>query len=214
MLLQLFVGVVDVLVSLVFEINDLLSLAVALLGSFGLLDHAVNIAIRETTARSNSDVLGLAGRLVFGGNIQDAVGVNIKGDFNLWVAARSHRDTRELKVTELLVVLGKLTLSLEDGNSDLSLVVSGGGEDLGFLCGNCGVPVDQASEDASHSLDTKGQRCHVEQEDILDVTSENGALDGSTYGDGLVGVDRFVGLFVEEMLHDILNLGHSCRATN
>ena len=44
------------------------------------------------------------------------------------------------------------------------------------------------------------------QEDILHVTGQDTALDGSADGDHLVGVDALVGLAAEEVLHQLLDL--------
>ena len=61
--------------------------------------------------------------------------------------------------------------------------------------------MNQSREDATHSLDTEGQWRDVEQEDVLDITSEDGALDGCTDRDGLIRVDTAVRLLVEEVLN-------------
>ena len=59
---------------------------------------------------------------------------------------------------------------------------------LALLSGDGGVPVDELGEDATEGLDAEGQRGHVEEEDVGDVTGQDAALDGSAHGDGLVGV--------------------------
>ena len=58
----------------------------------------------------------------------------------------------------------KTFLSYLDGDS--VLVVGGGGEDLGLLGGDDGVPGDELGHHTSHSLDSEGQRVHVKQNDI------------------------------------------------
>ena len=65
-LLELLFRVVDVLVSLVLQIDDFLGGLVLLLGGFSLLHHAVDIGVRETTARTDRDLLLLARGLVLG----------------------------------------------------------------------------------------------------------------------------------------------------
>ena len=73
------------------------------------------------------------------------------------------------------------------------LVVSVGGEGLGLLGGNGGVPLDQGGHDTSGGLDTHGQGGNVQEEQVLSlgrsVTGQDGSLDGGTVGNGLVGVD-------------------------
>lgn len=47
------------------------------------------------------------------------------------------------------------------------------------------------------------------------ITAENGGLDSSTIGNGLVGVDALVGLLaVEEVRHELDDAGNTGRATN
>ena len=58
----------------------------------------------------------------------------------------------------------------------------------------------------------KGQRRNVEKEQVLgllrSVTSQDGNLHSGTVRDGLVGVDRLVGLLaVEEVRHELDNRG-------
>jgi len=72
------------------------------------------------------------------------------------MATGSHWDTLKLKISELLVVLGEFTLTLEDCDLDLGLVVSSSREGLRLLGGDCRVTGDQSGEDASHGLDAEG----------------------------------------------------------
>ena len=65
----------------------------------------------------------------------------------------------------------------------------------------------------------KRQGCDIEEEQVLGllrgVTGENGGLDGGTVGDGLVGVDRLVGLLaVEEVGYELDDAGNTGRATD
>ena len=59
---------------------------------FGVFDHFFNIGIRQTAGGLNTDSLFFVGRFIFGGNVNDAVGVNIKRNLNLRHAARCRRN--------------------------------------------------------------------------------------------------------------------------
>ena len=74
--------------------------------------------------------------------------------------------------------------------------------------------MNQPSEDATHGFDSEGKRSDVEQEDVLDVTGEDGALDSCTDRNGLVWVDTAVWLLVEEVLHGFADLGDTRGSTN
>lgn len=59
-------------------------------------------------------------------------------------------------------------LTLEHLNKDVSLVVSIGGEGL-RLGRDSGVMLDKSGHDTSSSLDTKGQRGNVKEEQVLSL---------------------------------------------
>ena len=118
-----------------------------------------------------------------------------------------------------MVVLGELSLALEDLDEDTRLVVGVGGENLGLLDWDGAVSVDQVGHDASGSLDTEGQWGHIEQDDILDgftsLLGEDSGLDGGSVSDGLIRVDGFVWLLSVEVLSDeLLNLWDSGGSTD
>lgn len=156
----------------------------------------------------------LASGLVLSCHIKNTVGINVESDFNLGVTTGSHGDTGQLKIAKLLVVLGELALTLENSDADLGLVVSGGGESLGLLGGDSSVAVNKAGENATHGFNTEGKGSNIEQKNVLDVTSQDGALDSSTDSDGLIGVDTTVGLLAEEILNEGTNLGDTGGTTN
>jgi len=196
---ELLLSVVNVLISFVLKVNDSLLGFIVGLGVLGLINHAVNIGIGETTGRTDSDVLGLTSGLILGGDVHDTVGINVESNLNLGVSSGSHGDTGKIEITELLVVLSELTLSLENRDSDL---------------GNGRVSVDESGEDSSHSLNTERKGSDIEEEDILNISSEDGSLDGGTDSDGLIRVNTSVGGLSEEVLDDLSDLGDSGRSTN
>lgn len=107
-----------------------------------------------------------------------------------------------------------LQRSLVDLDEDAGLVVGEGGDCLSFL-GEMVVLRAIRAVTASRA----GERGNVEEEDIAEVlgldTSEDGSLDGSTFGEGLVGVDGLVELIaVEEVCESCWTLGMGRVATN
>ena len=89
-----------------------------------LLNHALNLLLRETTlVVSDCDTVLLSGGLVQGGDVQDTIGINIKGNFNLRNTMRS-RSAGQLKLAKQIVVLGASTLSFVHLNKHARLVVS------------------------------------------------------------------------------------------
>ena len=167
----------------------------------------------------DSDLVGLSGALLDSGDVEDTVGIDIEGDLDLRNTTRRRGDTGKLELSEQVVVLRAGTLTLEDLNQHTRLVVGEGREDLGLLGGDSGVALDEGSHDTTGSLNSERQRRNIEEKDLLSlggsITSKDGGLDGSTVGNSLIGVDGLVGLLaVEEVGHELLDLGDTGRTTN
>lgn len=213
-LVQGTLGIVEDAVGAVGSLNGELALLVGLGVLLGVLNHLLDLVVGETRARGNGDGLVLVGGLVLGVDVDDGVGVNVEGDLDLGDTTVGRGDTDELEVAEELVVLDELTLTLVDLDLDGSLEVGGGGEDLGLLGGDGGVAVDQTGEDATEGLDTEREGSDIEEEQVLDLTGEDGTLDSSTDGDGLVRVDGLGGVAAEDALDGLGDLGHTGHTTD
>ena len=105
--LQLFLGVVAIIAGAKVFIQavegvariDLLALLFVLAGmSFGLLGHLLDFVLAEARTRRDGDAGILAGGVVLGGYVEDAVGVDVKGHLDLRDAARSGHDAAELEL--------------------------------------------------------------------------------------------------------------------
>lgn len=71
--------------------------------------------------------------------------------------------------------------------------------------------------DTTSGLDTKGQGADIDEKNVLGsgLARENTTLDGSSVGNGLIGVDTLRrSLAVEVLLEEGLDLGNSGRSTN
>ena len=213
-LTELLLGGVELSFGVVLGLDDLALLAIVVGVLFTLTDHALDFSLGETTVGLDGDGLFLAGGLVLGEDVADTVGVDVEGDLNLRDTAGGGGDADEVELAEHLVVGGHFTLTLEDLDADLGLVVGGGGVGLGLLGGDGGVLGDHAGEDTSEGLDTEGEGSDVEEEEAGDITAEDTTLDGGTGGDGFVGVDTAEGFLAEEVLDGLDDLGHAGHATD
>lgn len=83
---------------------------------------------------------GLTCSLVLCRDVEDAIGIDVKNDINLWHPTRCRWDTTKLKLAQKIVVPCSGPLSLIDLNEDSWLVVRVCGEDLLLLCGDSCVP--------------------------------------------------------------------------
>ena len=213
-LLEGLLSVVQDTVGTVGSLNGSLALLVLSTVLLSILNHGLDLIIRETRAGGDGDGLVLVSGLVLGVDVDDAVGIDVEGDLNLRNTTVGRGDTNKLEVSEQLVVLDELTLTLEDLDLDSSLVVGGGGEGLGLLGGDSGVAVDQTSEDTTEGLDTEREGSDIEEQNVGDLTSKDSTLDSGTNGNSLIRVDRLGGLTAEDGLNGLSDLGHTGHTTN
>ena len=178
--------------------------------ALGLFD----LVLAEAGAALDGDALLFAGGLFLGGDVQDAVGVDVKGHFDLWHATWHRRDSVELEGAERLVVAGHGALALQDHDFHTGLLVGIGGEGLAVLLGDGGIARDHRRGDTASGFDGEGQRSHVEQEHVLHVALEHTALDGSTDGHDFVRVHTLVRVFAGQLAGSFHHLGHAGHAAH
>ena len=193
---------------------------ILLLVLLSLGKHALDLLLGETAlVVGDGNLVRLSGTLLESGDVHDTVGINIKGDLNLGNTTGSGGNASKLELSEEVVVLGASTLTLEDLDQDTGLVVGVGGEGLGLLGGDSGVALNQRSHDTTSGLNTEGKRSDIEKQDLVGglgrlVTGQDSGLDGGTVGNGLIGVDGLVGVLVEEVGDELLDLGDTGGTTD
>merc|ERR1719336_1939501 len=104
-----------------------------------------------------------------------------------------------------MVVLGHCSLSFIDLDGDSWMVVRVGGEGLGLLGGDGGVPLDQGCHHSSSGLNTKRKRSNIQEQDVTNLTgmisSQNGSLNCCSIGNSFIWIDGLIQfLTVEEIL--------------
>ena len=211
-------GVLDkeaVVLVVVLGIESLLEGLIISLEFLGILDHFLNLVLGESSlVVRDGDLVLSSGLGVKGGNIENTIGINIEGDNNLWDTLWSWWDTCELELSEEMVVLGHLSLSLVDHDHDGWLVVAGGGESLGLSSWDSSVSINDVRHEGSFSFDTHGKWGNIQEEELgghlTTVTGEDGTLNSSSVGNGLIWVDSLVELSsTEEISKELLNLWDS-----
>ena len=123
----------------------------------GSSNHTLDLLRQMVLVVGDHDAVRLSSCLVGGGDVQDTIGVDIKGNLDLRDTAGSRRDTRELELFERVVVLGAGTLTLVNLDEYTRLVVGIGGEDFSLLCRDRSVSLDESSHDTTSGLDTEGK---------------------------------------------------------
>src|SRR5262245_6768511 len=126
---------------------DAFTFALVFLGvRFGIFDHLLDLLLRKPTRSRDSDRLFFPSAKIFGIDVNNAVGIDVKGDLNLRHTARRRGNTNQIKLSEHFVGSRHLTLTLEDADRYRGLTVSGGREDLALLGRNSSVLLDQPCE--------------------------------------------------------------------
>ena len=121
----------------------------------------IDLVIAKAAAGFDADVLALAGGLVEGADVEDAVGVDVEGDFNLGYSTWRRRDACQVEAADGLVVVGHGAFALQHVDLHLGLVVGSGREHLRFLGGNGGVGVDEPGHHTAEGLNAEAQGAKV-----------------------------------------------------
>merc|ERR1719259_415318 len=133
--------------------NLILHLLIFIGEELGILDHTLNILrLQPVLVIGNCDLLAVTSGLIFSRHLQDPIGINLEGNFNLRNTTRSRWNSSQVKLTENMVVLGHWPLTLKHLNGDGVLVVLSSGESLGLLCGDDGVTGDQLGHHTSNTV--------------------------------------------------------------
>merc|ERR1719189_3158561 len=200
--------------------DPFLLLVILSLELLSVVHHPLDLLLRQSAlVVGDSDLVLLSSRFVRGRHIQDTIGVNVKSHLNLWNPTGSRGNASEVKLAKVVVVLGHGALALVHLDRHSRLVVAVGGERLGLLGGDGGVPLDQGGHHATSSLNSKRKRGDIQQQKVRDgltgVASQDRSLHSSTIGHCLIRVDRLVQLLpVEEVLQKLLHLGDPGGSSN
>ena len=159
-------------------------------------------------------MLGVAGTQILGGDVDDAVGVDVEGHLDLRHATAGRSDAVQMEAAQALVGGGHLTLALQDVDLHGGLVISGGREDLALLHGDGGIALNEAGADAAHGLDAQGQGGDVQQQQALNVAGQHTGLQGGAHGHALIGIDALEGLAAGEFLHGLHHGGDTAGAAH
>ena len=212
--LQLFFRLEDQAIGLVQLVHTLAGCFVGIGIGFGLLFHLFDVVLAQAAARLDPDVLLLAGSLVLGAHVQDAVRVYVEGHFDLGHAAWCWRDTVQVEATDRAVTRSHGAFALQYVDLDAGLAVAGRAEGLALFGRDRGVRFDQLGHHPTHGLDAEAQRGHVEKEDVLHLPGKHATLDRSAHGHHLIRVHALARLLAEELLHRFLNGRDACAATH
>ena len=122
---------------------------------FRFLDSLLDVVLRHIAGVRDGDLLLCAGTQILGGYVDDTVRVDVEGDLDLRDASGSGSDTGQREQTELLVISRELTLTLQDVDLDLRLVIRRSGEHLLLGDRDGGVFVNDLGHDTAEGLNAQ-----------------------------------------------------------
>ena len=118
-------------------------------------NHLLDLILRKTTLIiRNGDLIRLTRRLLRGVNIQNTVCVQIIRDLNLRHTTRHRRNSFQAELSEKIVVLREVPLTLKDQNINSGLIILIRREGLRLLCRDCRIPLDQRRHHTARRLNT------------------------------------------------------------
>ena len=107
-------------------------------------------------------MLLLAGTQILSGYIYNTVGIDIEGNLDLRDSSGSGSNTVQTELSEGLIILGELTLTLYYVDIYCGLIISSGREDLALLGRNGCISLDQSGSNTTHGLDGQRQRSYIQ----------------------------------------------------
>ena len=198
--------------------------------------NALGLAAARTKVNRSiiSEVKGNSRSLIGGTDFHDTVSVNLEGDLNLRNTTRGRRDTGELEFAQVIVVLGQGAFTFEHLDQYSGLVIGSSRETieiksahlsrrmygmhlhLALFGRNDRITRDQFGKDTTSGLNTERERVDIDKDNITQalVAGEDTTLNGSTVGDGLIGVDTLGRLLPKVLLEELLDLGDTSGTTN
>ena len=121
-------------------------------------------------------MLHLARPLILGGDVHNAVGVDIKSDLDLRDTPGCAWNAIQKEFAERHVVVGHCTLPLKHVNLYLRLIVRRRSKHLALRGRNGRVALNYLGENTAQRLKTERQRGDINKNDILMLTGENSTL--------------------------------------
>ena len=107
-------------------------------------------------------MLLLAGTQILSGYIYNTVGIDIESNLDLRDSSGSGSNTVQTELSEGLIILGELTLTLYYVDIYCGLIISSGREDLALLGRNGCISLNQSGSNTTHGLDRQRQRSYIQ----------------------------------------------------
>jgi hypothetical protein len=142
----------------------------------------------------------------------------VEGYLDLRLSSGGGRDTGKVELTQLMIVLGQRSFSLEYLDGYCLLVVLVGGEGLGLLGRYFGVSRNDLGHYSSYGLNSHSKRDYIQKNNSgvegLIITKHS-SLNSSSISNSLIRVDESVRLLtIEVLLKHLLDLRDTGGSSN
>ncbi len=129
---------------------------------FCLHAHLFGFFLGQAARSGDGDLLFLVGRFVLGADVQDAVGVDVKSDFDLRRPARRWWNSIQLEFAKRAIVVREFAFTLHNVNFHARLVVRRGGIGFHFARRDRGVAGNLHGHYSTQSFHAQRERCDVQ----------------------------------------------------
>jgi hypothetical protein len=215
-LLHLEAVVLDVVLGIKLELLE----SIVLLVLLAIGDHSLDLLLGESSlVVGDGNFVFSTGLTVQGHDVKDTIGIDIESDDDLWDTLWSWWDSSEVELSEEMVVLGHLSLSLVDLDEHYWLIVDTGGEGLGLPGWDGSVSINDVRHDTTFGLNSHGEWGDIEEEKLgghlVSLSGKDGGLNSGSVGNSLIWVDGLVeGSSTEEITEHLLDLWDSCGSSD
>ena len=122
--------------------------------------------------RGDSETFRVSSSHILSGHLQNSIRSNVECHIDFFLTVRGRSNVIDIEVSNFVVVLGKLSLSLENFDPDCGLVVGRGLILLSLRDGYSRVALDNRAHQLDavilsfDSLNAQGQRSDVQKQDV------------------------------------------------
>ena len=189
---------------------------VDLRGAKAVLQHLGDLVVRQAVAGLDINLRLYAADLLLGTHVQQAIGIDGKGDADAGGTGHHGRYAAQLKAGQAAAVLHQVALALHHMQGQGCLPVFVGGEVLRHGGGNGLVARHNALYQTAHGFNAQAEWDHVQQQQIATgvVACQLVGLDGRSQGYHFIGVQVVQRRFAKELSHRALHLRHAGRAAD
>lgn len=155
----------------------------------------VNLFPTHIAGTLYGNLLPFSGIPIHGRDVDNAVDVNGKGDFDLRYAPRCTADPVEPEPSQAFILASHGPFALQHMDFYRGLETGRCGKDLALRDGNGGISLDEAGTHAAHCFNPQRKGSDVQKQQPFYSTCQDTALQARAQGNTFIRVDALEGFF-------------------